>query len=414
MVAPLPNRRSKARRTAESRHGPHRTARALSCDQAYDLRYLQHRYTVSKDFQHKGTMLHAGQEAVTLDQIDQMAGLGIHVGLPGLDPDGPAAALGLAGGVIGVSGAVNTPPLFGSIPGDVSVPTIRIPDLPPQARVRDLAPSVMKEEAIARALAEQIRDEGDEAAASDYIEATAYYAQAYANDQFVPLWAERELEATVDELDPPMFRSSLPMLDGAARRDRDFDAAVGRDTVTARLDLMCKSSKSGALWVVDYKSVGPSGCWWKGEHAGKLKGWTTHNNEFLISWQALMTLHIARAHLAREGVKDPIKGFVIRRLTRQEPWDTDEWILVTPQLAYQRTPGLIRRAVRREHELIQQHAEGVEADWTGILTGACFTRYGACEYRPACASPTKEDFDKALDLIAPRPSKDQKEGGKTA
>lgn len=348
VLALVPLRRSKARKSAESRHGPHRLARVAQCELAWTLRYIHERHTASKAFQHQGTMLHAGMEHTTLDAQAQL-----QVVPPPTVEGAPLAAPST------------------EQPRAATIPTPR--------------------ESIRRALQEYIRSDED----ADYVDAATQgveiFAEAYRDDSFEPLWAEREFEATVDEIDYVHASQTDPV-----------QAVVGREVVTARLDLVCRSRVTGGLWVVDYKSVGRAGTNPRSTPPGRLRGWSENTNEYLIFWQGLMALHVASAHLAREGVLDPLCGFVVRRMTRQPAWDTDEWILRKPLLPYNETPSLIRRCVTREFELKQEHAQGRPAARTGILTGACFNRYGACEYRPACAKDTEAEFSTELDKIAPK------------
>jgi hypothetical protein len=178
-----------------------------------------------------------------------------------------------------------------------------------------------------------------------------------AGDTWSPVKVEHEFSATVGQLDPG---GPFPELD--------------QEVITARTDLLMEAN--GYLWIVDHKTT--SGGW----NSDRLPAWKD-DGEYLMSWQAMLYLHIARIEMQDREVR----GFIIQRVKRKAPYDVDRNVLRIPALAYRAVPRAARMMVKREKEIQARLALG-ESPTPNFA--ACQGRYGPCDYRDLCASETDE------------------------
>jgi hypothetical protein len=184
-----------------------------------------------------------------------------------------------------------------------------------------------------------------------------------------PVGIEEEYQTTLGELDPG---GPWPELDN--------------EIVSCRLDLLFRNA--AGLWIRDYKSHGRSKV---NPRTGRLTRWK-EDGEFAIHWQALMNLHILRKCYGPE-----VLGFQILRATRQPTkygrYDFDVHVLTITDMAYNETPRMIRKAVRREHEIIEALDRGEPPD---PAYHACMGRFGPCDYRDACMAKNKYKMKETL------------------
>jgi hypothetical protein len=191
-----------------------------------------------------------------------------------------------------------------------------------------------------------------------------YYKQhCAAGDTWRPFLVEHELSATIGELDP----------DG-----KSANPAVDSTVVTAKCDLIAELN--GELWIVDHKC---SSGGWGAARSGRLERWKD-DGEYLMSWQAMLYLHIVRLRLAPR----PVRGFVIQRIKRTAPYDVDRNPLRIPRRAYQQVPRSARQMVEREFVIRENLAKGIAplANYA-----ACMGRYGPCSYRNLCAADSESE-----------------------
>lgn len=184
----------------------------------------------------------------------------------------------------------------------------------------------------------------------------AYYqAQVAAGDTFRPVYVEHEFAATIGQLDP-----------GGP------DSSLDREIVTIRPDLVAELN--GELWIVDHKTQRGG---WNSNHLGEWRD----DGEYLMSWQAMLYLHVLRAVESR-----PVRGFMIQRIKRNPPYDHDRNPLRIPALAYKQVPRAARDMVREELKIRQQLKEKIAPTPN---FAACQGRYGPCDYRDLCAAESE-------------------------
>jgi len=175
------------------------------------------------------------------------------------------------------------------------------------------------------------------------------------------LGIEEEETVTLGELDPG---GPWPELDC--------------EIVTCRNDMIYRR---GARKILDYKSHGRSKT---NTRTGRLTKWR-NDGEHGIDWQAMTNLHLTRL---RRGAD--FSDFVIARTTRQPVkegyYDNDHHTLKIPTMAYEEMPRLLRRAVKKERDLMGRLEAGTPPvpDYA-----ACMTRFGPCDYRYACMAEKK-------------------------
>jgi len=194
-----------------------------------------------------------------------------------------------------------------------------------------------------------------------------YYMQVYSTDREIlrPLHIEEEFAATLGELDPG---GPWPELDN--------------DLVTCRPDLVYEIGPW--IWILDYKSHGRSRV---NPKTGRLTRWK-EDGEYAINWQVLINLLILRKRLGPR-----VRGFVIQRTTRQEPYDFDRTPLTIPQIPYEEAARTARELVRHEYQVMSKIEQG---ERPSARYHACYGRFGPCDYRYACLSPDRETMQKRL------------------
>jgi len=202
----------------------------------------------------------------------------------------------------------------------------------------------------------------------------AHYMQRYAADQetFKVVSIEEEYRATLRELDPG---GPWPELDD--------------DIVTCRTDLVYENA--AGYWVMDYKSHGRSKV---NPRTGRLTRWKD-DGEYGLNWQVLWNLHILRK---RYGSK--VRGFVIQRTTRQEPYDFDRTPLTIPPLAYEEAPRVMRELVKYEYDVMSKVDNGEKPS---PRFHACYGRYGPCDYRDVCMASSPADQRLILENMFTQP-----------
>lgn len=181
----------------------------------------------------------------------------------------------------------------------------------------------------------------------------AYYkSQVAAGDTLKPVYVEQEFKASIGQIDP-------------GGPDPELDSEV----ISIRPDLVAELN--GELWIIDHKTQ--RGGW----NSDRLSVWKD-DGEFLMSWQAMLYLHVLRALETR-----PVRGFLIQRIKRNPPYDHDRNPLRIPALAYRQVPRAARDMVRAELKIQAGLRNGI------VPTpnfAACQGRYGPCDYRPLCSA----------------------------
>lgn len=183
----------------------------------------------------------------------------------------------------------------------------------------------------------------------------AYLRWARGED-FVPLFVEREMVATISE----------------AFGGPDDD--IGHEIITARKDLVARVG--GRLTDVDLKS--------KAGHRSK--------QELFVDWreyardrQILENVAISRARF-----DERVDSFLIRRAKREPPFAfRDEWVRIDWRALKEGLQGA-RRAVKNELRVAERAEAGKKIRENGLDTNACHSGF-TCDYYDVCAQVTKAD-----------------------
>lgn len=184
----------------------------------------------------------------------------------------------------------------------------------------------------------------------------AYYkANVAAGDTLKPVYVEQQFEATIGQIDP-------------GGPDPELDS----ESISIRPDLVAELN--GELWIVDHKTQRGG---WNSDRLGVWKD----DGEFLMSWQAMLYLHVLRALETR-----PVKGFLIQRVKRNPPYDHDRNPLRIPALAYKQVPRAARDMVREELKIRRELRQGTAPTPN---FAACQGRYGPCDYRDLCSADSE-------------------------
>ncbi len=199
-------------------------------------------------------------------------------------------------------------------------------------------------------------------------------------------YPERWWRGTVNELD--MWQPvSVEEQYQARVGDIDYenlDGVYDDEIITCRTDLVMRNRKTGHLWVVDHKSK--SHAW--GRKRDRLPVWKPEE-DYVLSWQAMVNLHILRLHFRDEVVA----GFKINRFTRSKPFDFDRNTIHIHQPAYDKARSLVRLAVQKETELNGMVAAGKSMPahfWN------CHGPFGLCDYAKLCNA---ENEAAALEVV---------------
>jgi hypothetical protein len=187
------------------------------------------------------------------------------------------------------------------------------------------------------------------------------YKRDFADEPFRATAVEVERWATLRELDPA------------------FDSD---EIVTCKNDLEIELPETGELAIVDFKT--------QALHGTALPTWSD-SGAWRIDYQAMHNLTITRAHLKRIGERRPVQSFMIVRATRKPPFKFDRHVLEIARGVYRSMPRMIRDVVLAESDLLDRLRAGGKVKPNGAITGACFHRYGACDYQEVCTLPTTED-----------------------
>lgn len=199
-------------------------------------------------------------------------------------------------------------------------------------------------------------DAGDR---DDLVELTkdiyGWYCERYAHDPWQPVMVEEEIR----------FRLG------------DLSATVGYPDaiVTARVDLIVE--ENGELFVVDHKFQ--SGEWGR----ARLAPWG-EDSEYNLSPQVFLGLQLARRLFAPR----PVEGFIVQRILRKRPYDSDRHICRPSALAYKEMLDMAVYAIEREHAFAEMIANRVALP-PGF--GSCIGRYGACDFAPVCHAEDHEE-----------------------
>jgi hypothetical protein len=195
--------------------------------------------------------------------------------------------------------------------------------------------------------------------------------------EIIPRYLEHEFKVRLGDMDPG---GPWPELDD--------------ELVTSRCDFAYSPVDAPeTLWLLDYKTLG----WSKTDpQTGLLQSWNP-KGRWRLSWQSLINLHAARAE------HPDVRGFIILRATRQEPWDFDRHPLNIPKLPYQEAASTCRHAIKRENELTARLERGEKPI---PQYGSCHGEYGSCDYIEYCTAATERDRQAVLEEDFVQPSSD--------
>ncbi len=193
------------------------------------------------------------------------------------------------------------------------------------------------------------------------VDCFAAYKREHENEPFRAIAVEVERWATLGELGHP-------------------DHHLRDELVTCKNDLEVALPETGEIGIVDFKTQALHGSSFPSAVDGAWR----------IDWQAAYNLTITRAHYRREGIKEPVRGFMIVRATRKPPFKFDRSVVPVAQGIYTQVPGLVALALENENRLLASLRRREKPRRDGVLRGACYSRYGACEFAGVCSAPSVE------------------------
>lgn len=217
----------------------------------------------------------------------------------------------------------------------------------------------------------------------DLIERSDMIYEAYQDwwmgrDNWIPLAVEQEFTATLKEIDPNYEPDP---------NDPDDKPEPGEDdeVITAKLDLLVKSN--GRTWIVDHKTK--SHGWGRTD---RLEDWA--DEDYSMSWQVHLYLLVTRLACRRMGWQEP-DGFIIQRLTRKLPFDSDRNVVPVPTMAHQDIPRMVRHLLREEVKLRRRIGEGHKP----VPNYASCAGQWACDFLPLCSADTERSRTRLLNQL---------------
>lgn len=196
-----------------------------------------------------------------------------------------------------------------------------------------------------------------------------FYCRRHSSESWTPVAVEQEYKATLGELDP----------EHATGTEEDDEY------VTCRSDLIVE--QNGGLYIVDHKCLA-------GNYVtGRLDRWQS-DNEFTMSLQVMMNLHLVAMHYQRIGDPRPVKGFIIQRIKRKQPYEIDRNLVDISPRVLRGAPYVARQLVRREAEIKNKVKSGIPVTPN---YSQCMGRYGLCDYYNVCSADTSEQAKSFLE-----------------
>lgn len=194
------------------------------------------------------------------------------------------------------------------------------------------------------------------------------YVRHYRGENWIPIAVETERWATLGEIDPG---GPWPELDS--------------EIVTCRNDLEVEVEGPGTIGINDFKT--------QSIYGQDLPKWNADTTPFRLDWQAADNMVVTTAHYRREG-KRPPSFFAIQRVTRKtdakKRHKFDRNPVTIPPTIMEDTPRLLRMGVRKELDVIDRMKAGHRVMRDGVVKGACYHRFGACDFADFCAGKSKE------------------------
>ena len=195
------------------------------------------------------------------------------------------------------------------------------------------------------------------------------YARRFAGESLKPMGVEREIVATIGEIDPG---GPWPELDS--------------EIVTARMDL--DGFINGKIDVIDFKCTGGN------RQKGSLGAFD--RLEWETNRQFREILLIMRARYAT-----PVRGIVIRQIMREPPFDFRDEPITIPAAFYAMTGRQMRISMKRIINLQAALRKGEPLPYDGALTDHCSKgAWGPCDYLAVCSQKTPRDQLVMLKSIA--------------
>ena len=190
-----------------------------------------------------------------------------------------------------------------------------------------------------------------------------------AKDPWDPVAVEIEIVATLANIVPD-YREYAP---------DPTPAGLGEEIVTSRLDLVFRHKwgrRKGLLDACDHKT--------KALRGKTFPKWANASNEYTSDWQFILQLKLARWHFAKV-IGERVHSVWVQRIGNNAPV-YDRNVVQIPKDAYQAADIMLVRAILAERDLWARLDDGEKPLPTGLLTGHCIGRYGACDYRPLCVA----------------------------
>jgi len=209
----------------------------------------------------------------------------------------------------------------------------------------------------------------------------AHYLAQYAEEDraWKVLAVEEEFEIDLDTLFEGVPLTKLIERDYTRIVQLCQEADEPLPKPSKRSDLMLERS-DGVQFELDFKSTA-------GQY-GKLPIWSS-TNEWAIAWQPMQYLFIGRRLRKPDGTfRFPrLRSFLVQRLKTSEPIRFDRNEIEMCDAAYNETPVITMRQLRKRAELRADARAGMfDRDGPVGSYWACENRYGKCDYYPICHS----------------------------
>ena len=206
------------------------------------------------------------------------------------------------------------------------------------------------------------------------IAAYAYWKVRNILAGYKPLWVEKEITATVAELDPAGCEGPL--------------AYLNDEVLSIKPDLV--ATDGVRIRCIDHKVMGGSG--------DRIRPPSPDRDPWQLAFQVLFYLHVLRLPRVQDMVGGRVEDFVIHRVKSQRPFDCALFPVAELAPMQAALPRLIRLAAAQDTKLVQRHKTGETMQPTGLLTGACFGQW-ECDYVPLCTTHTDEGWQGIVEAV---------------
>lgn len=188
-----------------------------------------------------------------------------------------------------------------------------------------------------------------------------------------PIWVEREITATIAELDPAGVDGPL--------------AYLNNEVLSIKPDLV--ATDGVRIRAFDHKVMGGSG--------DRIRAPSPGRDPWQLKFQVLFYLHVLRLPRVQEMIGGRVEDFVIHRVKSSRAFDCALFPVLEIGMMQQALPGMIRLAAQRDTELVNRVKNRLPILPTGIMTGACHAQWD-CDYVPICVSHSTDGMRDVIDV----------------